>query len=181
MSLRQRGKRASSKARAAGVGLLLTASLPALAARQDAPALHTRTAQRPDAVPAATIATGRTDLPDTAEGEYPWGRLGEEIELFFEGGRLHGYMTQRLDPTNDQSAPVTFDFATTHVDGDAVEWTTRPVHGTSYSFAGHLERGLVASPSLPGFYLLTGTLTTHGGEMDGVARVVRLKREPGTE
>lgn len=147
------------------------------------PALHRRSAAQPDGVPQPVIATGRTSLPPEAEGEYPWNKSGGEIDVYFEDGRLHGYMTDHPDP-DPHAAPVTLDFAVTHVDGAAVEWTTRAVHGVSYSFAGHLERGLAGSPSLPGYYLLTGTLTEHDGQAGGAngdrARTVSLKREPGT-
>lgn len=141
------------------------------------PELHKRSTAQPDATPTPTLATGHTDLPPEAEGDYPWDKLGGVIDLYFEDGKLHGYMTEHMDPDR-HAAPATYDFATTHVDGHAVEWTTRVVHSTSYSFNGHLERGLVASPSLPGYYLLTGTLTEHSGSADSLARTVNLKRQP---
>ena len=149
-------------------------------AQQAGPGLHHRTAAEPDGAPPPEVATGHTSLPAEAEGEYPWGRLGEEIDIYFDGGKLHGYMTERSDPTNDQSAPVTFDFATTHADGHAVAWTTRRIHDEWWSFDGHVERGLTASPAQPGYYLLTGTLTRHRGSDAPVSRTVALKREPGS-
>ena len=158
------------------------ASWPSLAQTPADPGLHRRSAQAPDAVPEPVIATGHTNLPPEAEGRYRWGRSGgrpvDEIELYFEEGKLQGYLVERLDPS-PHTAPVNFAFATTHVDGNAVAWTTRRVHGKFYSFSGHLERGLVASPTLPGYYLLTGTLTEHGGDADSVGSTVSLKREPG--
>ena len=187
MSLKRRGRRAL--ARRASLALLLAVACAAPAhsvlsqTPQDGPALHKRSAAQPDAAPQPVVATGHSDLPSEAEGTYPLrdsdDKLGHAIELYFESGRLHGYMTERMNP-DLHAAPVTLDFATTHVDGHLVEFATRVVHGTSYSFSGHLERGLVASPSLPGYYRLTGTLTEHGGDADGLARTVSLKREPGT-
>ncbi len=156
--------------------LFALCAVPVAPAAQQ-PALERRAAHAAD--PAPSAATGRTDLPPEAEGEYPWGRLGEEIELYFEHGRLQGYMTQRSEAGNDRSAPMTFDFASTHAEGHALQWTTRVVHGVFYSFTGSLERGPVATPAQPGFYVLSGTLTTHGGALDSVSRVVRSKREPG--
>ena len=154
--------------------------LCAAAGAQTAPGLHHRSAE-PDGAQPQTIATGHTTLPAAAEGEYPWGKLGEEIELYFDGGRLQGYMTERSDPRDDRSAPITFDFATSHVDGHALAWTTRRVHGDWWSFTGHLERGLAASPNVPGYYLLTGTLTEHTGDAGDLPRTVSLKREPGSD
>ncbi len=147
------------------------------------PALHTRTASRPDAVPQTTEAAGHTDLPPEAEGRYRWGRSGshalDTIELYFEQGLVHGYMTEQMDPS-PHAAPVTFLFATTHADGAAIDWTTREVHGTRYSFHGHLQRGPDSNPRQPGYYLLIGTITEHGGDADGLVSNVSLKREPGT-
>ncbi len=156
---------------------------PAQASGQSGPALHKRTAAQPDGAPEPVTATGHSNLPPEAEGAYPLSesgdKLGNAIELYFDGGRLQGYMTEHLDP-DPHAAPVTFDFAKTHVDGHLVEFATQVVHGTSYSFSGHLERGVAASASLPGYYRLTGTLTQHGGDADGLKRTISLKREPGT-
>ncbi len=168
----------------AGLVVLLLAAIPVTipattlpAGAQSDPALHKRPPGGEQTAPASTVATGHSDLPPEAEGQYPWGKNGSEIELYFEEGKLHGYMTEHLDP-DPHAAPATFDFVTTHVDGNALQWTTSVVHGTSYSFAGHLERGLAKSPTLPGYYMLTGTLAGHG---DGAfTRTVSLKREPGT-
>jgi hypothetical protein len=161
------------------VGLAQSADHPVGPAPR-VPALHTRTAADPDGTPPApVVATGHGNLPQSAEGEYPWNKAGDTLELYFEHGRLHGYMSESADPDNQHAAPLTFDFATTHADGSAVEWTTRVIHNTWYSFTGHLERGLVQSPMVPGYYLLTGTLTEHGGDADGYQRTVSLKREPG--
>ncbi|RRA47946.1 hypothetical protein D1Y84_06235 [Acidipila sp. EB88] len=137
-----------------------------------------RSAGTPEPQPAPLKATGHIALPPEAQGDYPWDKQGSVIDLFFEDGKLHGYMTDHLDP-DPQVAPAVYDFATSHADVHAVAWTTRVVHGTWYSFSGHLERGLVESPTLPGYYLLTGTLTTHDGEGAAIDRTVSLKREPG--
>ena len=202
MSLRRRGRRALARGadwRSLAAGLLAARLLAAgcvvvgghpsrawagqqqgeAAQSQDDPALHQRTAAQPDAQPHPVAATGHSDLPPEAQGTYPWDKLGGQIELYFEDGKLHGYMTDHMDP-DPHVAPVTFDFATTHVDGHAVKFRTRVVHGIFYSFSGHLERGLAANAALSGYYLLTGTLTQHGGDADGLVRTVSLKREPGT-
>jgi hypothetical protein len=187
MSSKQHAKKVPVNSMRTGAILLAfacAAATAALAVQQQPeqggdPALHRRSTAQPDGAPTPVQATGHTNLPPAAEGQYPWDKLGGEIEVYFENGQLHGYMTEHMDP-NQHASPVTFDFATTHVDAHAVEWRTRVVHGTSYSFTGHLERGLVPSPSLPGYYVLAGTLTQHGGDADGFVRTVSLKREPGT-
>jgi hypothetical protein len=164
--------------------LLLRLPCGALAQQQatapDTPSLHQRSKAAPEGTPPPpVVASGHSNLPPAAEGEYPWNKAGDTMELYFENGRLNGYMSESADPNNQHAAPLTYDFATTHADGSAVEFTTRVIHTVWYSFEGHLERGLVGSPMLPGYYLLDGTLTQHGGDADGYQRVVSLKREPG--
>ncbi len=153
------------------------------------PSLQKRSARSPDeesgAAPRPVAATGHTDMPPESEGRYPWDKHGGEIELYFEGGRLDGYMTEHVDP-DPHVAAVTYRFVTTHVDGHAVAFATQAIHGVSYSFSGHLERGATgpgresgSSPTLPGTYLLTGTLTTYSAGADEMKRTVSLKRAPG--
>ncbi len=146
------------------------------------PELRQRSAENPNEAPPPTIATGHTYLSEDAEGEYPWkSRRGDgEIELYFDGGRLHGYMTEPLDAHSQSASPLVFDFVKTHIDGDALSFTTRQLHGGWYSFSGHLERGLVGSPAQQGYYLLTGTLVEHGGGAADVGHIVSLPREPGS-
>ncbi len=151
-----------------------------LAAAQD-PALHKRSPQSAEAAAPATAATGRTDLPPEAQGRYRWGRTGhafDEIEVYFEDGTLQGYLLEHMDP-DPHASPAVFPFAATHADGSAITWATRQVHGVAYSFTGHLERGPAAKPGLPGAYLMTGILTEHGGDADGLQSTVSLKREAG--
>ncbi len=154
------------------------------------PSLQKRSTGKPDdesgATPRPVIATGHTDMSPEAEGRYPWDKHGGEIELYFEDGRLDGYMTEHVDP-DPHVAAVTYRFATTHVDGHAVAFATQAIHGVSYSFSGHLERGTYSgseresgvSSTLPGTYLLTGILMTHSAGTDDIKRTVSLKRAPG--
>ncbi len=155
------------------------AALPVTAQEQTEqnPGLHRRTASAPDGAPAPTVATGHTDLPPSAEGEYPWNKTGGTITIFFEEGKLHGYMSDLLSP-DSMAAPVTFKLQTTHADGHALEWTTRTVHGRSFRFSGHLERIAAANAKRPSDYLLTGALTEHGGRAGDVVRTLSLKRAP---
>jgi hypothetical protein len=180
----RRSSRVALYALAAMIGLFTDGSLHSAWAQQapDVPALRHRSAQNPNEAAAPTVATGHTYLSEDAEGEYPWKseRGDGEIELYFDGGKLQGYMTEPLDPHSQRASPLVFDFARTHIDGNALSFTTRQLHGGWYSFSGHLERGLVGSPSQAAFYLLTGTLTEHGGGGD-VGRIVSLPREPGSD
>lgn len=160
-------------------GAVLSGGLCVAGAQQNPPALHQRSDSR-SSQPATTIATGRTDLPETAEGEYLWGKNGDTITLYFEQGKLQGYMQKQLEPGDTGAALETLDFATSHIQGHALQFTTRQVHGATFSFDGHLERGIAASPDQPGYYLLTGTVTEHAGAGDDLHWTVSLQREPGS-
>jgi len=131
-----------------------------------------------DAGPRLVAATGHTDMPPESEGRYPWDKHGGEIELYFEGGQLNGYMTEHVDP-DPHVAAVTYRFTTTHVDEHALAFATQEIHGVFYNFSGHLERGVSASPELPGYYLLTGTLVRHANDSEDFKQTVSLKRLPG--
>ena len=183
-SLRKHGRRAPGSSLCLGTTaftaalLLATVALPA--GSQGTPALRKRPPggeMNGSSIPVA--ATGHTDLPPEAEGRYAWGGNRSEIELYFEQGKLFGYMLQHLDPDPHASA-VTFDFTSTHIDGHRLEWATRQVHGVAYSFIGRLERGAAPGTSVAGYYLLIGTITQHGGGADGLTSAVSLKREPGS-
>ena len=144
--------------------------LACVLAVQAAPTLHQRADAQPELGLEAVEATGHTDLPPEAEGVYPWNEHGGRITLFFEQATLRGYMSEVED-----GAAVTLPFATTHAEGANVSWTTRMVHGRVYSFAGKLVRGPAAAPSLPGYYLLVGTLTRSQGK----PMLLRAERQPG--
>ncbi len=162
-----------------GVAAFLLAAMALPAGAQSDPALHRRSpGGQVTGTSVSILATGHTDLPPEAEGRYAWGSKGSEIELYFEQGKLLGYITEHLDP-DPHASPATFDFTSTHIDGHHLEFATGQVHGVTYSFSGRLERGVASSASLAGYYLLIGTITQHGGDPDGLGSAVSLKREPG--
>lgn len=150
----------------------MTALLLACAlAAQGAPGLHQRGEEPAPSGLEAVDAAGHTDLPSDAEGRYPFPANRGRITIFFEGGTLRGYMSEL-----DESAPITLPFATTRADGQYLSWTTRTVHGRMYSFHGRLVRGAAADPSVPGYYVLLGTLMRSPGR----SASLRSLREPGT-
>ena len=157
------------RAKAGSALALVLALLPGRAALPQDPTLHTRPGTPDDAMPVQ--ATGYTNLPPEAEGRYPWNKHDGLITLFFEGGTLRGYMAER-----EGGAPVTLPFTATHIDGQALTFATRTVHGHSYSFTGRLVRGTAPTPALPGYYLLTGTLTGS----DGQPLTLHAERRPGS-
>ncbi len=100
-------------------------------------------------------ADGHTDLPPEAEGTYPWNKHGGRIVLYFEEGTLRGYMAEL-----DGAAAVTLPFTATHIEGEALSFSTRKVHGHGYGFTGRLRQA--PASGLPSRWILTGTLSETG-------------------
>lgn len=143
---------------------------PALA--QTTPALHSRGHDSRQESP--TQATkGVSTLPDNASGEFILDSHGSVIQITVEHNRLDGYVTLMQQNT----AALTLFFDKTSINGKRVTFTTKTVHGLSYSFAGEVLRGDAEAPSLNGYYRLAGKLTTYG---NGTAETkwVELKSTP---
>ena len=114
-----------------------------------------------DAAAPAAKTDARAALPAEAEGEYRWGEAGEVIELYVEGGALHGYLVRRADRRDPNSAPLNFAFKDAGTVAGQLSFTTQRIHGDWYSFKGRVAPG---APSKEyGRYVLSGTLETHLG------------------
>ena len=124
--------------------------------------LPTESAEATQAAPAAS-QDARSALPLAAEGEYRWGESGEVINLYVENGKLRGYLTRRSERGSAGSAPMTFAFTEAETSGSTLSFATRHIHGDWYSFKGHILRGPASRPSIEGYYLLEGRLSTHLG------------------
>jgi len=132
------------------IALLLLAA-PAFA--QTTPSLHSR-GHNATQEPPTRAATGVSTLPDNASGEFTLDSHGSVIQITIEHNRLDGYIT--LMQGNNA---LTLFFDKTSINGKRVTFTTRTVHGLSYSFAGEVLRGDADAPSLNGYYRLAGKLT----------------------
>jgi hypothetical protein len=124
------------------------------------PVLHRRSeSDQLDAVD--TISHGRTTLPLDVSGEYSLGQMGELVEIDLQESRLSGYITRNGDRESDEGAPLTFMFATSALNGTQLSFTTRQVHGVSFSFTGTIVRGSAQSRAEAGYYRLQGRLVRH--------------------
>jgi hypothetical protein len=148
---------------------------------QVSPALHSR-AGLPDSTHAASassaamgIEKGFSTLPADASGEYELDSDGSVVQITIEQGRLTGYVTKM-----DHEAALTLNFVRSTVEGERISFSTRTVHGLSYSFAGTIVRGDEAVPSKNGFYRMVGEWTAHR-DADVETESVRLKSTPRSE
>jgi len=141
---------------------------------QTTPALHSRGHNNQQETP-TQAAKGISTLPDNASGEFTLDSHGSVIQITIEHDRLTGYVT--LMQGNNA---LTLFFDKTSINGKRVTFTTRTVHGLSYSFAGEVLRGDADAPSLNGYYRLSGKLTTNRDTMSQT-KWVELKSTPRLE
>lgn len=130
---------------------------------------------------------GLSGLPDEASGTYALSQEpGEVIEIILNGEgndcRLQGYLTRLGDGESDRGASLTYFFQQTSVAPSQLQFSTRQVHGVTWSFTGHIDRGSVQQPSQKGYYYLAGTLIEHFSTGESQARRVSLPLLPqGTQ
>jgi hypothetical protein len=135
---------------------------------------HRNYTQVDDELDTGTRSTGRTLLPADASGEYALGG-GGSIDVELQPDRLSGYINRLGDRQSDQGEPLTFFFATGHLAGQRMAFTTRQVHGIWFSFEGTIVRGSAATRQQPGYYLLEGRLVLHDADAQAEqARMVSL-------
>jgi hypothetical protein len=89
------------------------------------------------------------------------------IEIILDGNGLTGYISMLGKTEKDKDAALTYFFDETELDAKTLSFTTRPVHGQSYSFEGTIVRGPATSREKDGYYLLQGTLTLHSDGTGG--------------
>ena len=159
----------------AAILLLVTASV---AMAQTDPVLRQRpaTAQQAHArADAVNYEKGFSTLPDEASGEYELDGNGSVVQITIDQGLLSGYVTKM-----DKETALTLFFAHTSIQGSRVAFTTKTVHGVSYSFTGSVVRGDKASASDEGFYRLAGQWTVYrdGGHETEWVSLKSTPREP---
>jgi len=118
---------------------------------------------------------GFSTLPDEASGEYELDGNGSVVQITIDQDRLTGYVSKI-----DKGTALTLFFAHTSIQGSRVSFTTKTVHGVSYSFTGSVVRREKASPSEEGFFRLAGQWTVYrdnGHETEWVS-LKSTPREP---
>ncbi len=136
-----------------GAGVVATAQTGPMLQQRPAPAQQQ---------PTNTVdyEKGFSTLPVNASGEYELDGNGSVVQITIDQDRLTGYVSKI-----DQGTALTLFFVRTSIQGSRVSFTTKTVHGVSYSFTGSVVRGEKASPSEEGFFRLAGqwTLYRDGG------------------
>jgi hypothetical protein len=148
---------------------LSASSLLALAMLQQ-PGLQPRSSNSPDDHPVVVVRNqAKSVMPEDASGLYRFdnsdtrkgSNFGEGIEIDEQFDEVTGYLTIKASPDGGKPSMQSYFLARVEGGGGELKFTTKPVHGIWYSFAGTLVRGPGATRANDGYYLLSGTLTMH--------------------
>ena len=91
-------------------------------------------------------------------GMYTFLREGEFVQITVEEGKLSGFVSRYGDRDSDRDAFLDQFFSKASLDGRKITFTTKPLHGTWYEFAGDVGRGEAKTPDKEGYWALRGTL-----------------------
>jgi len=89
---------------------------------------------------------------------YSFLREGEFVQITVEEGRLSGFVSRYGDRESDKDAFLDQFFTKGTLDGKKISFTTKPVHGTWFEFAGTVNRGDAKTPDKEGYWIIRGTL-----------------------
>jgi hypothetical protein len=115
-------------------------------------------------------------------GMYSFLQDGEFLQITLQEGKVDGYVSRLGDLESDRGVPLDHFFKKGSLKDSDLEFTTQSVHGVSFEFKGHFERGAAKSKKEQGYYLLKGTLTQMTTDADkkttAKARGVEFKLFP---
>lgn len=153
-----------------------------------APSVHAQNSSSPpqktQPVPAAQPAP-RPPLPaDEYTGMYSFVNEGDYVQLAVvteeplpnNGGyRVTGYVSRLGDDPPDKGMVLDHLITRGTLKGDAIDFTTRAIHGISFSFVGKVRRGTAKGRKEDGYYEIAGELTrtqtvSTGGEKKTASR-----------
>ncbi len=148
------------------IPVLLLAALLAGSPQQGPPLLQPRTGSPADEHPTVVLRNHATRvLPEDASGLYRFGNqeaiIAEGVQIDEQFGDVTGYLTIKSSSDKGKSPIVAYFFSRVEGGDGDFSFTTKAVHGLSYSFEGKIVRGPGASRAQDGFYLMTGELLAH--------------------
>ena len=114
-------------------------------------------------------------LGDQISGMYTFLREGEFVQITVEAGKLTGFVSRYGDRESDKDAFLDQFFSKGAIDGNKLSFTTKPVHGTWFEFAGEVSRGDGKTPNAEGYWAIRGTLKQY--DEDELKHVTAKSRE----
>ena len=105
--------------------------------------------------PASVPASG---FGSQISGMYTFLREGEFVQVTVEEGKVSGFVSRFGDRDSDRGVFLDQFFSKASLDGKKLTFTTKPIHGTWYEFAGTIGRGEAKTPDKEGYWSIQGTL-----------------------
>lgn len=124
-------------------------------------------------------------VPDDISGMYTFLRDGEFVQITVESGKLSGFVSRYGERESDRDVFLDQFFSKASLEGNHMDFTTKPVHGTWYEFAGDVNRGDVKTPDKEGYWTIRGTLKQYdeneAGQVSAKSREITMKSLPQEE
>lgn len=114
-------------------------------------------------------------LSEQISGMYTFLREGEFVQITVEEGTLSGFVSRYGDRESDKDAFLDQFFSKGSIEGKKIAFTTKPVHGTWFEFAGEVSRGSAKTPDQEGYWIIRGTLKQY--DEDELKHVTAKSRE----
>jgi hypothetical protein len=99
-----------------------------------------------------------TSQSDEISGMYTFLREGEFVQITVEDGKVSGFVSRFGERDSDRGVFLDQFFSKASLDGKKLSFTTKPIHGTWYEFAGVIGRGQGKTPDQEGYWSIPGTL-----------------------
>ena len=98
-------------------------------------------------------------IPFDVSGSYQFLQEGEVLQINVQGEALSGYINAHGSGDSDRELILAFFIREANRDGKHLNFKTKVIHGVSYAFDGHIERGPGKAPTDEGYLLIVGRLT----------------------
>jgi hypothetical protein len=118
----------------------------------------------PQADNTAQPATNKDDI----SGMYSFLKDGEFVQINQEpDGYITGFVSRFGDDATDKKTFLDQFFSKASLNGTALTFATKAIHGTWFEFAGTVQRGSGKTPGDEGYRLIKGKLTRHKTDVNG--------------
>lgn len=126
-------------------------------------ALLAQTSESKQPAPAAQAGAQAEDI----SGMYTFLREGEFVQVTVDDNVVSGFVSRYGDADSDKGQFLDQFFSKAALEGNKLSFTTKPVHGVWFEFAGTVERGPGKTQADDGYRVLRGKLTQYNTGADG--------------
>jgi len=132
--------------------------------------------------PALAQAPPAPAVSSDLSGMFTFLKEGEFVQLTVDDGQLTGFVSRFGDTDSDKGQFIDQFFDKATLQGDRLNFTTKPVHAVWYEFDGTLTTVAGKQKGEEGYRVIRGKLTLHSADAKGVEhaseRTVEFKSFP---